>query len=202
MMGITTSILNDVPYKDLQLIAHIIYHEGPYLSHFQDTDGNNILFQWCDVTDIHNRWLVLAVTEDQMGGFLQKEISQRELLLNAKGDIVYIVDINDRGEHERVISIPSEEIPEEYLSSPDSFFDESLSPYIGDGYAFLLANVQKLRQRIDDLEQFEPAFYMAVEDMVPQYSPNMYDKDSDLSMSLISKIFPKTQKVGSRNVQH
>lgn len=142
-------ILPKIPFEGLNLISHLIYHDGPYLSHFEDRHGRNILFHWCNVTETHNQWVVFSVTSRQMSSFLQKELSQRELILHPEGNISYLVDINNEGEHDKVMSLSPNAIPEDYLSSPDSYFDESLSPYIGDGYAYLLGRTQELRREIE-----------------------------------------------------
>lgn len=148
-------ILDDLPYSKLGLVSHLIFYEGPYLSHFKDATDTNVLFQWCDVTETHNRWIVFAASVVDIRDYLQKVLSQKELLLRAEGNRVFLVDINETGAYDAIKAISAEQIPKDYWPSSDSYFDESLSPFIGDGYAYLLGQVHEMRRELVSIQECE-----------------------------------------------
>ena len=115
------------PLNDLSKIDDLIYFEGSLLSNFKNDGGDNYLFYWCDSDESYNRWLVFRVIEKQLQNYFDKKTSLRELMLELSDGFLYSVDIDDELQYRNIYMMVSQDLPESYLPSPDSYYDFELS---------------------------------------------------------------------------
>lgn len=111
------------PVGHLDLIADLVYLDGPFLSHYTDALGNNYLFYWVDADNTHNRWLIFKVDPQQITRYTEGELSLLTLLQSAQGAI-YAVDANNDGEYSNISSVSLPDLPDSYLPMPDAYHDE------------------------------------------------------------------------------
>ncbi len=112
--------LGFTPHK----LGDLIVHEGPLLAHFidQEVPQNQFLYKWVDADNKANRWLVARITNNDLRRFFQKEINLRELLLIHA--FVFLIDLDDDLDLINSIIVNNKNIPDEYLPTTQSFFDE------------------------------------------------------------------------------
>lgn len=104
-------------------IASLVYLDGPFLSHYVSTKGDDYLFYWVDRDENDNRWLVLRVSLASIRKYIAKELSLRELIDNPNDGYLYSVEVdNDLNCHDVKLVQPSA-IPEDYLPEVDSYFE-------------------------------------------------------------------------------
>jgi len=46
-------------FGKLTKVSDLIYFDGPLLSHYMSSKGENYLFYWVDVDETYNRWMVV-----------------------------------------------------------------------------------------------------------------------------------------------
>lgn len=113
-----------------EYICDLINIEGPLLSLFRD-HRNNWLYLWCD-TDGNSteRWAIFNVSRSVLAEYLQKNISLRDSLCEAKE--LYCLEVNSSvldGRTKKTRKLISLEpiALKEYWPATDSFFDEEYS---------------------------------------------------------------------------
>ena len=112
----------DYDFSSFRKIADLIYFEGPFLSHYISSKGDDYLFYWVDKDDKDNRWLVLRVSLANLQKYIGKEITLRELIENPNDGYLYMVDVsNDINYHDVKLVQPSA-LPEAYLPETDSYY--------------------------------------------------------------------------------
>lgn len=104
-------------------VSDLIYFEGPLLSHYISPAGENYLFYWCDVDDLHNRWIIFRTDLLTIQNYVEKKISLKEIINHPTDDFVYIVDIDDNLCYNNVQLLLANEIPTEYIPQNNSYFD-------------------------------------------------------------------------------
>lgn len=109
---------------NLEKIGDFLYHEGPLLSLFKDRHNtdNYYFYKWADCDELCNRWLVFPVSTEMLRAFLYKEISLRSLLV--KNSYLFLVDLNNDLQPEQYLIAASNDIPNSYLPSENSFYKE------------------------------------------------------------------------------
>lgn len=113
----------DYDFSGFRKIADLIYFEGPFLSHYVSTKGDDYLFYWVDRDEADNRWLVLRVSLANLQKYIGKAITLRELIKNPNDGYLYAVDVNNDIIYHDVKLVQPSALPEEYLPDPDSFYD-------------------------------------------------------------------------------
>jgi hypothetical protein len=114
--------LHEFPFKELDKIADLIYFDGPLLSLFKNTRGDQYFFYWCDNDENANRWLVYRVTDQEVSAYLSKRISLRELLLHPSDGLIFSVDIDDDLNYNHPLLVKPNDLPFSYIPSVSSIY--------------------------------------------------------------------------------
>ena len=112
----------DYDFSGFRKIADLIYFEGPFLSHYVSSKGDDYLFYWVDRDDCDNRWLVLRVSLANLQKYVGKEITLRELIEHPNDGYLYAVDVNNDINYHDVKLMQPSSLPEEYLPETDSYY--------------------------------------------------------------------------------
>lgn len=112
----------DYDFSSFRKIADLIYFEGPLLSHYVSSKGDDYLFYWVDRDDQDNRWLVLRVSLANLQKYIGKEMTLRELIENPNDGYLYSVDVNNDITYHDVKLVQPSALPEEYLPEAESFY--------------------------------------------------------------------------------
>ena len=118
----------DYDFSSFRKIADLIYFEGPLLSHYVSSKGDDYLFYWVDRDESDNRWLVLRVSLANLQKYIGKEISLRELIENPNDGYLYAVEVNDEVRYHDVKLVQPSSLPGDYLPEPDSYYAFSPIP--------------------------------------------------------------------------
>jgi hypothetical protein len=109
-------------FSNFKKIADLIFFEGPLLSHYVSSKGDDYLFYWVDKDERDNRWLVLRVNLSSLQKYMAKDLSLRELIENPNDGYLYQVDINNDLNYHDVKLVQPADLPEEYLPETDSYY--------------------------------------------------------------------------------
>jgi len=112
----------DYDFSRFRKIADLIYFEGPLLSHYVSSKGDDYLFYWVERDDCDNRWLVLRVSLANLQKYIGKEMTLRELIENPNDGYLYSVDVDDDIHYHDVKLVQPASLPEEYLPETDSYY--------------------------------------------------------------------------------
>ena len=109
-------------FSNFKKIADLIYFEGPLLSHYVSSKGDDYLFYWVDRDDNDNRWLVLRVSLASLQKYLAGEMSLRQLIDSPNDGYLYQVDVDDAVCYHNVKLVQPSDLPEDYLPAADSYY--------------------------------------------------------------------------------
>lgn len=109
----------------LKFIVHLEYFDGHLLSLFENEEGDIYLYSWCDVDDLHNRWLVLRVTPKTLKSYIEGQLSLRDLIVNPVDCFLYSLDIDSKFEIVNSYLIQPHNLPELYIPDPDTYYSIS-----------------------------------------------------------------------------
>lgn len=112
----------DYDFSGFRKIADLIYFEGPLLSHYVSSKGDDYLFYWVDKDDSDNRWLVLRVSLANLQKYIGSEITLRELIESPNDGYLYSVDVNNDICYHNVKLVQPSALPEEYLPETYSYY--------------------------------------------------------------------------------
>lgn len=112
----------DYDFSSFKKIADLIYFEGPLLSHYVSSKGDDYLFYWVDRDESDNRWLVFRVSLANLQKYIGKEITLRDLIESTNDGYLYIVDVNNDIKYHDVKLVQPTFLPEEYLPESDSYY--------------------------------------------------------------------------------
>lgn len=112
----------DYDFGGFKKIADLIYFEGPLLSHYVSSMGDDYLFYWVDRDESDNRWLVLRISLANLQKYICKEITLRNLIETPNDGYLYTVDVNDDVCYHNVKLVQPSALPEEYLPEADSYY--------------------------------------------------------------------------------
>ncbi|WP_373514163.1 hypothetical protein [Persicitalea sp.] len=124
-------------------LGDLLYHEGPLLSLFVNSDDSNsyYLYKWTDCDETVNRWLVVQLSSNELKKFFDKKKSLRAIFqTNPK---LYLVDIDNQVAVKRVQSCPATALPEAYLPRKDSMFVEETFTEFADEFRLFLTDTGK-----------------------------------------------------------
>ena len=110
-------------FSQFKKVADLIYFEGPLLSHYVSSKGDDYLFYWVDRDDSDNRWLVVRVSLANLQKYIAKEMSLREIIENPNDGYLYAVDVDNDVHYHDVKLLQPSAIPEDYLPDADSFYE-------------------------------------------------------------------------------
>ncbi len=109
-------------FSNFKKIADLIYFEGPLLSHYVSSRGDDYLFYWVDRDDNDNRWLVLRVSLASLQKYMAGELSLRQLIDSPNDGFLYQVDVDDAVRYHNVKLVQPTDLPEDYLPAADSYY--------------------------------------------------------------------------------
>ena len=112
----------DYDFSCFRKIADLIYFEGPLLSHYVSSKGDDYLFYWVDSDDNDNRWLVLRVSLANLQKYIGKEITLRDLCENPNDGYLYTVDVNNDICYHNARLVQPSALPDEYLPEAESYY--------------------------------------------------------------------------------
>ena len=112
----------DYDFNSFRKIADLIYFEGPLLSHYVSSKGDDYLFYWVDRDNRDNRWLVLRVSLANLQKYISQVITLRELIENPNDGYLYMVDVNNDVNYHDVKLVQPSALPAEYLPEKDSYY--------------------------------------------------------------------------------
>lgn len=110
-------------FSNFKKVADLIYFDGPLLSHYVTEKGDNYLFYWIDEDEKYNRWMIARTDYANIQKYINHKTSLLEILTSPTDDIIYTVDIDDAGNYNNFQVHAIEDLPEDYLPSPDSFYE-------------------------------------------------------------------------------
>lgn len=107
----------------MQLCSHLIYCDGPLLTHYESIAGDHYLVYWVDADEQYNRWLIARVGFNTLCQYVRREITLSKILNNPADGIVWVTDIdNDGAQHNTQVLSPSD-LPADYMPTEDSFYE-------------------------------------------------------------------------------
>ena len=113
----------DYDFSRFRKIADLVYFDGPFLSHYVSSKGDDYLFYWVDRDEQDNRWLVLRVSLASLQKYIGKDLTLRELLEHPNDGYLYVVNIdNSLAYHDIKLGQPSS-LPDDYLPESDSYYE-------------------------------------------------------------------------------
>ncbi len=111
-----------IDFSKLIKVADLIYYDGPLLSHYMSSRGENYLFYWVDVDNKYNRWIVVRTDIFSIQQYLEKKITLHSIITLPNDGFVYSVDIDDDIQYHNIKAIPIDDLPEEYTPIKDSYY--------------------------------------------------------------------------------
>lgn len=112
----------DYDFSGFRKIADLVYFDGPLLSHYVSSNGDDYLFYWVDKSDCDNRWLVLRVSLPNLQKYIGKNKSLRDLITNPNDGYLYVVDVDNSVRYHDVKLVQPSALPVDYLPEKDSYY--------------------------------------------------------------------------------
>ena len=109
-------------FSNFKKIADLIYFEGPLLSHYVSSKGDDYLFYWVDRDESDNRWLVLRVSLASLQKYMAGEVSLLQLISSPNDGYLYQVDVDDAVCYHNVKLVQPADLPEDYLPAADTYY--------------------------------------------------------------------------------
>lgn len=109
-------------FSGFRKIADLIVFDGPFLSHYVSSKGDDYLFYWVDRDETDNRWLVIRVSLSSLQKYIGQELPLRELIENPNDGYLYSVDVDNDVRYHNVKLLQPSSIPEDYLPEADSYY--------------------------------------------------------------------------------
>jgi hypothetical protein len=99
----------------LQRKGDLLYHEGPLLTHFVNSENSNehYFYKWSDINEKCNRWLIFKVTVENLTSFFEGNLTLLHLI--QKNPFVYFVDFDTNINEVNAFICPIQKIPNDYL---------------------------------------------------------------------------------------
>ena len=133
------SLIDELPFSNFEWELDLYGFDGPLLSQFTSSSGEKYLMHWCDCDELHNRWMILPVTENSRIRLIARKNTLREIVDEAKRNFVFIVDTRSDGSFASVMLVEGKFVPASYIPGHDSYIDvDDPSAALGIGTASLL----------------------------------------------------------------
>ncbi|MEA5620479.1 hypothetical protein VB711_21920 [Cronbergia sp. UHCC 0137] len=99
------------------------------MSVFKSEHGDFYIYNWCDVDNQFNRWLVFRVTRKSLIKYLEGELSLQDLVLSPIDGFQYLLDIDDNLDVKNTYVVQPHNLPKSYISGKNSYYsDLQLNP--------------------------------------------------------------------------
>ena len=82
-------------FSGFKKIADLISYDGPLLSHYVSSKGDDYLFYWVDRDANDNRWMVLRVNLASLQKYIAGDVSLLELVGSPNDGYLYLVDVDN-----------------------------------------------------------------------------------------------------------
>lgn len=113
----------DFNIESLTLIADLIYFDGPFLSHYASSQGDNYLFYWIDEDEQCNRWMIIKVNLQVIQDYISHKTTLYALIKDRVEKSVYIVDLDDELNVCNLCLANLNDLPDDYFPDEDSFYE-------------------------------------------------------------------------------
>lgn len=116
--------LPSLPISGLKHVRDLVYFDGPLLSQYAHSNGDDYLHYWCDCDNDANRWMVLRVSEASVLRLVNRLVPLDYVIpKECKDDFVYFFDQGPDGEIKEVKLVAASKIPEEYVPEPGAYLE-------------------------------------------------------------------------------
>lgn len=127
MEPLTGTTIDTFPWRNLEKVSDLICFDGPLLSLFKNSEGDQYLYYWCDADTEVNRWLVLRVSREDLEAYLHRRISL-DRIVSAPGDgLLFALDIDHDLKIRQTVLLSPDQLPASYIPEPDSLLDTTHS---------------------------------------------------------------------------
>lgn len=108
--------------------ADIIFYDGPFLSLYRLDHGQDALYLWVDCDNDDSRWIIIDVTRGALLNYLTKKTSLLDVMRASNNLIKFDLSLTEQKfRRKNAIIVSFDQIPSEYLPSPDSFLIDDLA---------------------------------------------------------------------------
>lgn len=112
--------------NELTKVSDLIYFDGPFLSHYIHSSGDNYLSYWVDCDDNMQRWLVFRIGITFLQKYVEKKMSLLDVFRQIDEGFVYLIDVDSKGQATQPLIVFLDKLPNDYFPDSDSFYDFSL----------------------------------------------------------------------------
>lgn len=116
--------ISRLPFSALKKVADLVYFDGPLLALFKNERSDSYLYNWCDVDERSNRWLIFRVDDRNLNGFMSGKLSLQQLVLSPPDGFLVSADVDNEGLYHNLHLLEPRDLPDDYVPAPDSFYDE------------------------------------------------------------------------------
>lgn len=103
--------------------ADLIVCDGPLLSHYSTSTGDQYLLYWLDRDEECNRWMIVRTNLGMLRRYIHREIPLIEILQKPEDGFVWIVDLTDDLAMRGTQSLPVDKIPQDYLPESSAMYE-------------------------------------------------------------------------------
>lgn len=130
METIRGSQLSKFPLEPLNLVADLLYYDGPFLSLLESEHNfgeSYYFYYWCNLDERYNRWLIFRVTRKQVTGYLTGRTTLREIITHPIEHYYFLGDMDDDSEWQQLYLVMPSDLPHSYWPKENSWFNRELS---------------------------------------------------------------------------
>ena len=119
----------DIPNFPIKLnkVGDLLYFEGSLMGVYCNDEGSPFIFDWVELNNDVNRWLVYEVEIKSLADYINGKISHFSLINNPKKDLIFLIDKNIEGIDVCCKVVSPKNLPYEYLPKNNIYFDEDES---------------------------------------------------------------------------
>lgn len=111
-------------FKDAKYVRYLIWFDGPLLTEIE-MRGKTYLIKWVDIDDerMFHTWMIFEVSPENLGLYLGKALTMRDLEERAPAHFILEGMINDS----EAAWIDFENAPDYFKARSNSYYDESIA---------------------------------------------------------------------------
>ncbi len=147
------------PISDLKHVRDLAYFDGPLLSHYEHSNGDDFLYYWCDCDDHANRWMVLRVNEASVLRLIDRFVPLRFVIPEScRDDFVYLLDIDNDGGILQTKMVAVKEVPDNYKPKAEAYLTVGDARQSEDSYSILVEGGWSVHDLGDFPKTFEKVY--------------------------------------------